>query len=129
MLPQAEWISTKSTRGVRPNVLDMGISRGYEQSSPQADASPAGSTNARSDDSCAGKCEQLEHIVAHRGSGGLVRGRAMFCLPPGGGWFQGHFAYASSGQALASLGVLGTELPVDPVRMIWKGGDLDDLVS
>lgn len=56
-----------------------------------------------------------EAVVGHRGSGGLVRGRAVFCLPPGVEWFQGHVAYTAVGGCSASLGVLGTELPVDPV--------------
>lgn len=56
-----------------------------------------------------------EGVVGHRGSGGLIRGRAVFCLPPGVEWFQGHVAYTTVGGCSASLGVLGTELPVDPV--------------
>ena len=54
-------------------------------------------------------------VTGHRGSGGLVTGKAVFCLPPNVEWFQGHFAYAARGGCTASLGVLGTELPVDPV--------------
>lgn len=116
MLPQAEWISTNARRAVRMGVVSS-RSPGEHETSPRDDASPTGSTHACSDDvRHSSHREYMERIVAHRGSGGLVRGRAMFCLPPNGGWFQGHFAYASSGQALASVGVLGTELPVDPVR-------------
>lgn len=49
----------------------------------------------------------------------------MFCLPPGVQWFQGHFAYTAVGGCSASLGVLGTELPVDPVgttfaSLLWE---------
>ncbi|CAN0190717.1 unnamed protein product, partial [Discosporangium mesarthrocarpum] len=63
-----------------------------------------------------------EEEPIHRGTGGLVRGRAVFCLPPDSRWFQGHFAYAARGGCTASVGVLASEMPVDPCMQCCHGG-------
>lgn len=105
MHPQAEWISTATRRSSattathHPRHHDQQCQRQHDD---------------RDDDSAVAQ----EVSNPHRGSGGLVRGRAVFCLPPTAGWFQGHFAYAARGGCTASLGVLGTELPVDAVCLI-----------
>ncbi|CAN0162803.1 unnamed protein product, partial [Hapterophycus canaliculatus] len=117
MLPSAEWISTSARRAATiPRA--GGVSRSCcpeHGNSPQA--GPAGCGGEGSNEQ-----QQDEQVEGHRGSGGLVRGRAVFCLPPGVEWFQGHFAYAERGGCTASLGLLGTELPVDPCMQCCHGG-------
>lgn len=101
--------SAPPERATRPNIL---------QPAGDTAAGAAQAAGTDSSNSNSGVCERNaeEHVVVgHRGSGGLVRGRAVFCLPPEVEWFQGHFAYAARGGCTASLGVLGTELPVDAV--------------
>lgn len=106
VLPAAEWISSTPRQASVPDAGAYGASSDSPPSSvsPQHAAGIAGPSSSES-----------QHVDVHRGSGGLVRGRAVFCLPPDALWFQGHFAYAARGGCTASLGVLGTELPVDPV--------------
>lgn len=106
MLPQAEWISTANRRSSAMTTTH----RHHHHDHPTAAAD-----QQNGDDDSAQQQQQQQVVNPHRGSGGLVRGRAVFCLPPSAGWFQGHFAYAARGGCTASLGVLGTELPVDPV--------------
>lgn len=122
MLPSAEWLSTTARRAASP-------AAGGSRSSPEQ--APSGSSNAPQPATPAGAagaagatggpeappdgCRHDINFSGHRGSGGLVSGKAVFCLPPDVEWFQGHFAYAARGGCTASLGVLGTELPVDPV--------------
>ena len=106
--PSAEWIARRPSASTRNSSTSGCCS---EHPAPQA---------ARAESEAAEGSSELLHphgdeVVGHRGSGGLIRGRAVFCLPPGVEWFQGHVAYTTVGGCSASLGVLGTELPVDPV--------------
>lgn len=106
VLPSAEWITSTPRQASAPGAGAYGASLDSPPSSvsPQPEAGTGPTPSSES-----------QHVDVHRGSGGLVRGRAVFCLPPDAVWFQGHFAYAARGGCTASLGVLGTELPVDPV--------------
>lgn len=128
MLPSAEWISAASRQAARPGNARSSAPRDINSPSPDSDSpqtmapAMAGTTTAAAatganavDVRIAGDVCEHETFVGHRGSGGLVTGKAVFCLPPNVEWFQGHFAYAARGGCTASLGVLGTELPVDPV--------------
>lgn len=125
MLPSAEWVSPNARRQEVRSRLSSSVSGstsphlgGTAEAPAPAPAAPAGAAGAGTMRVCRGDHDDEDHhgaIASHRGSGGLVRGRAVFCLPPDVEWFQGHFAYAARGGCTASLGVLGTELPVDPV--------------
>lgn len=124
MLPQAEWISAASGRRASS---DGSVTTGEPVTQAErTTAASSSSTSPPAPVSSRNRCDsapengpaqrEVDAVHVHRGSGGLVRGRAVFCLPPDAGWFQGHFAYAARGGCTASLGVLGTELPVDPVK-------------
>lgn len=118
MLPSAEWISASSRRRAASSLAQ-------DRSSNSGGCCPPGAGHPTSIPPQPGSNDddahhQEERFVGHRGSGGLVHGRAVFCLPPGVEWFQGHFAYAARGGCTASLGVLGTELPVDPVSACFR---------
>ena len=112
VLPTAEWISSTPRQA---SVSDAGA-YGASSDSPPSSVSPQPAVGTAGTPTSSSESRQ-QHVDVHRGSGGLVRGRAVFCLPPDAVWFQGHFAYAARGGCTASLGVLGTELPVDPVSI------------
>ncbi|CBJ29848.1 conserved unknown protein [Ectocarpus siliculosus] len=119
LLPSAEWISASSRRRAA-TALAQDRNNGSGGCCPPGAGHPTGippQPGSNDDDA-----HREERFVGHRGSGGLVHGRAVFCLPPGVEWFQGHFAYAARGGCTASLGVLGTELPVDPCMQCCHGG-------
>lgn len=131
MLPSAEWISAASRQAARPGNARSSIPGVINPPSPDLDSSqtmaPAmggATTAAAATGANAGDVYEHETFVGHRGSGGLVTGKAVFCLPPNVEWFQGHFAYAARGGCTASLGVLGTELPVDPVSKAIADKDI-----
>jgi len=109
--PSAEWIARRPRESPRDSSSSSSSSSGAGCCSGNKIISPLTREAAGLDD----EHDRHEEVVGHRGSGGLIRGRAVFCLPPGVHWFQGHFAYTAVGGCSASLGVLGTELPVDPV--------------
>lgn len=120
MLPSAEWISASSRRRAATALAQDRNNGSSGGCCPPGAGHPTGippQPGSNDDDA-----HREEGFVGHRGSGGLVHGRAVFCLPPGVEWFQGHFAYAARGGCTASLGVLGTELPVDPVSQVFVSG-------
>lgn len=130
LLPSAEWISTAARRAAAttPNA-SSGSSSSAGRCRQHPPTSSTDDTNSPHQHSGAGGAgpagsndreQRDEEVVGHRGSGGLVRGRAVFCLPPEVEWFQGHFAYTAVGGCSASLGILGTELDVDAVRKNYR---------
>ncbi|CAM9107818.1 unnamed protein product [Pylaiella littoralis] len=132
LLPSAEWISTAARRAAAttPNA-SSGSSSSAGRCRQHPPTSSTDDTNSPHQHSGAGGAgpagsndreQRDEEVVGHRGSGGLVRGRAVFCLPPEVEWFQGHFAYTAVGGCSASLGILGTELDVDACMQCCHGG-------
>lgn len=112
--PSAEWIARRSP----PSIRD-GSASGCRPEHPAPQAAAGAESEAAEGSQELGMLHPHDDgVVGHRGSGGLIRGRAVFCLPPRVEWFQGHVAYTTVGGCSASLGVLGTELPVDPVSWL-----------